>query len=60
MDLRAPFAFGDRVKIDGGDVVGRVTSFQFRSDRDCTIEVSYIHNGIAYAPWVESWRLTPA
>jgi hypothetical protein len=54
-------SFRERVIIDGDtSVVGVITGVQFRMIREPLYEVSYMHNGISQAPWVEEWRLGDA
>jgi hypothetical protein len=51
----------ERVIIDGdASVVGVISAVQFRLTREPLYEVSYMHNGVAQAPWVEEWRLGDA
>jgi hypothetical protein len=51
----------DRVIIDGdASVVGVISAVQFRMTREPLYEVSYMHNGVAQASWIEEWRLEAA
>lgn len=52
------FELGKMVHIDGGDMKGVVTAVCFRVERTATYEVSYMHNGVQYQPWIEEYRLT--
>lgn len=53
------FALREKVIVDGdSSLKGRITAILLRPN-GISYEVSYIHNGIAYAPWIEEFRLTP-
>jgi len=55
----SPFAFMDQVHIDGDTALrGHVTALCWRSEDGHTVEVSWMHNGISYAAWFQTWRLT--
>lgn len=60
MTFESRFEHGQSVIVDGsaGDhsLVGIVTGHTFRRNYQ-QIEVSWIHNGQAYAAWFEEWRL---
>jgi hypothetical protein len=61
VELRSDFDFGDRVRIDGGDVVWSITAFSFQGNAiRCSVEVSWFHNGEAKSGFFYEWRLTIA
>lgn len=49
-----------KVIIDGDkSIVGTITAVIFRQ-AGVSYEVSYIHNGQSYSPYIEAWRVTRA
>lgn len=57
--LHSPFNFKQPVHIDNDDsITAYVTGFEFWLDKTPFIQVSYIHNGINYSPWIEEWRIS--
>lgn len=60
MTLHSQWVFGDRVEIDGTDVIGVVTAICWRSQDGMTIEVSWMHNGTAQTAWIQPYRLKEA
>ena len=49
-----------RVRVDGGDIVGTVTGILFRHDGllpYVLYEVEWLHNGINYSHWLPEYRL---
>lgn len=44
MRIDTSFAIGERVRVDGGDIVGVVTAFEMRPGVH-RYEVSWFHNG---------------
>ena len=61
MQFTSIWTFRDRVYLDGDQsIIGMVTGFQFRGDREPIVEVSWVHNGDAKIAWFEEWRLKKA
>lgn len=56
----AELGIATKVLIDGDKgMVGTITAVVFRQG-STSYEVSYIHNGQLYSPYVEAWRVTRA
>ena len=52
------FDFGDKVKMDGGDITGVVTTFSVAGATDLvSAEVTWFHNGDVKTGWFREWRL---
>jgi hypothetical protein len=51
------YGFGDRVRIDGGDVVGTVIGIAVYPHGGLTFSISWWHNGVLYDQWIAEWRL---
>jgi len=47
----------DRVRIDGGDIIGIVTGVTFYAGGDCSGLVSWLANGAHYEVWFDEKRL---
>lgn len=55
------WSFGQRVYIDSDrDLKGVVTGLCWKDSDGHTVEVSWMHNGISQAAWIQSWRLSDA
>jgi hypothetical protein len=54
------YGFGDRVNIDGGDVVGTVIGVAVYPHGAVTFNVSWWANGLLYDQWIAEWRLSKA
>lgn len=57
MTYESEWLIGDWVRIDGGDIIGRVTGLMWRQDDDHSCEVAWIHNGVSQMAWIAHWRL---
>jgi hypothetical protein len=59
MRLTTIFDMGDIVTIDRDESLkGVVTAVNIRGiGLNVQYEISYIHNGCSYSPWVEGWRI---
>lgn len=57
--IETSFNIGERVIIDDdSSIVGTITAILLRgSGLNISYEVSYIHCGVSYSPWIEQWRL---
>ncbi|MGY3278175.1 hypothetical protein [Bradyrhizobium sp. S3.7.6] len=53
------FMFGDKVKIDSGDIVGIVTGFCFYP-HGTQVQVSWWNSGTIVEQWIADWRLKSA
>ena len=51
------YGFGDRVRIDGGDVVGTVIGIAVYPHGALSFQVSWWTNGVLYDQWIAGWRL---
>lgn len=49
-------SLGNKVTIDGGDIVATVISFCFHT-RGTQVQVSWWNNGSLVEQWVEDWRI---
>lgn len=58
--IETSFNIGERVIIDDdSSIVGTITAILLRgSGLNISYEVSYIHCGVSYSPWIEQWRLS--
>lgn len=52
------YAFGDKVSVDGGDVIATVIGFCFYSSKGMQVQVSWWNNGALVEQWVDECRLT--
>jgi hypothetical protein len=52
------YGFGDRVKIDGGDVTGTVIGIAVYPHGALTFNVSWWANGTLHDQWIAEWRLS--
>ena len=59
MRLDTAYDIGDLVTIDrDGSLHGPITAINIRgTGLNVQYEVSYIHNGCSYSPWIEEWRI---
>ena len=58
MQINTKFDLGDKVRIDGGDICGVITTFSIGGDRQkVNNEVTYCHNGEFKTTWCYDWRL---
>lgn len=57
MSFQNEFAFGDKVTIDNGAVVGTVIGFCFYPHGD-QVQVSWWNNGALVEQWIGSFRLS--
>ena len=58
MIIHTKFNFGDAVRIDDGDIVGRITTISVAGETEgVNYEVTYFHNGEAKTAWCRDWRL---
>ena len=51
------YGFGDRVKIDGGDVVGTVIGITVNPHGAISFQVSWWASGVLHDQWIAEWRL---
>lgn len=51
------YAFGDKVSVDGGDVIATVIGFCFYSSKGMQVQVSWWNNGALVEQWVDECRL---
>lgn len=60
MIIVSKFRFGDKVRIEGGDIVGVLTTVStvWRDHEPlCQYEVAWFHNGSRYMGWFYDWQL---
>lgn len=58
MVIITKFDFGDRVKIDNGDIIATVIGVWLQGEQQkVTVEVSWFHNGEVKTAWLFEWRL---
>jgi hypothetical protein len=53
----AEFSIAEKVRIDGSEIIGTVTGFQFRYSAGPTYAVDWLHNGTNNSFWLEEYRL---
>ena len=52
------FTFGQKVRVDGGDIEGVVTSFSVQGEAESiSVEVAWFHNGDVKTGWFREYRL---
>lgn len=60
MVIVSKFRFGDKVRMEGGDIVGIVTTISTtwrESEPLSQYEVAWFHAGVRYSAWMHEWQL---